>query len=122
VPEAIGHYEQALRLMSEHVGVRNNLAWVLATSRDGAVRNGARAVALAEGANQSAGGKDAALLDTLAAAYAEAGRFEDAVRTAQAAMELVQAAGPAEQTRQIRGRLKLYQAGRPYHEGTTSGH
>ena len=44
-----------------------------------------------------AGGKDPAMLDTLAAAYAEAGRFTDAVRTAQAALELARGAGKAEQ-------------------------
>ena len=93
---------------------------MLATSGDGSVRDGARAVALAEGANRMAGGKDAMLLGTLAAGYAEAGRFEEAVRTAQVALELAQAAGQAAQARQIQERLRLYQASRPYHEGSTA--
>ena len=54
------------------------------------------------------------MLDTLAAAYAEAGRFEDAVRTAQKALELTKSAAQAETARGIEERLRLYQAGRPY--------
>jgi spermidine synthase len=66
-----------------------------------------------------AGGKDPAVLDTLAAAYAEAGRLGDAVRTAQAAIAMIKGAGQADQARAIQKRLKLYQGGQPYHEGTS---
>ena len=118
---AVVEYEQALAVDPGLPSARNNLAWTLATCGDAAVRNGARAVALAEAANQAAGGKDAAILDTLAAAYAEAGRFADAVRTAQAALELVKGAGQAEPARQIQERLQLYQSGRPYHEESSLG-
>jgi hypothetical protein len=75
-------------------------------------------VVLAEGANQRAGGKAAAVLDTLGAAYAEAGRYGEAVGAAQGALGLAQAAGQTESARQIEARLRLYQAGRPYHEGS----
>jgi len=55
----------------------------------------------------------------LAAAYAEAGRFSDAVQTAQQAVELAQRAGQVVQARQIQERLQMYEAGRPYYEGST---
>jgi len=116
--EAIGQYEHALRVNPEDVETQNDLACMLATCEDGSVRNGVRAVELAEKANQIARGKDPVILDTLAAAYAEAGRFGEAVRTAQAAIEL--ANGQPEQVRQIQERLRLYQAGRPWHEDTVS--
>ena len=116
--EAVAKYERAMAIDRGLVSARNNLAWMLASCADGSVRNGARAVELAAGANQVAGGKDAAILDTLAAAYAAAGRYEEAVRTAQAALELVKGAGQAEQARQVEDRIKSYQAGRPYHEGS----
>ena len=117
--EAAVRYEKALAIDAGLVSARNNLAWALATCMDNSIRNGARAVALAEGANRMAGGKDVAVLDTLAAAYAEAGRFGDAVRTAQMALESVKGPGQVEQARQIQQRLQLYQAGRPYHEQST---
>ena len=56
------------------------------------------------------------MLNTLAAAYAEAGRFTDAVRMAQVALELVKGAGQEEQAQRIQARLQLYQSGRPYRE------
>jgi tetratricopeptide (TPR) repeat protein len=117
VPEAIGHYEQVLRLQPGDAGARNKLAWLLATCADASVRNGARAVELAQQADRLAGGGEPVIMDTLAAAYAEVGRFGDAVRTAQAAWELVQAAGQVEPARRIQQRLRLYQAGQPYREG-----
>jgi Flp pilus assembly protein TadD len=98
--------------------VLNNLAWLLATCGDGSVRNGQRALELAERANRLAGGQDVRVLDTLAAAYAEAGRFEEAVRTVQAAIQLASATGRTESARRMQERLRLYQAGQPYREAT----
>jgi tetratricopeptide (TPR) repeat protein len=120
VPEAIAHFEQAVRLKPRDVEPRKQLAWLLATCGEASVRNGARALELAEKANQLAGGKDAGTLDILAAAYAEARRFDEAVRTAQAALELANGTGQAEAARPMQERLELYQAGRPYREGSKS--
>jgi Flp pilus assembly protein TadD len=117
-PEAIGQYEQALRLRPEHIAACRILAWLLATCGEASLRDGARAVTLAEKANAITQGKDSGILDTLAAAYAEAGRFSDAVRTAQAALELVKQAGPAEAARRIQERFELYQAGQAYRDAT----
>jgi Flp pilus assembly protein TadD len=116
VPEAIEHLEQALRLRPRDFELKNKLAWVLATGGDAKLRDGKRAVELAEEADKAAGGKDPAVLDTMAAAYAEVGRFGDGARAAQAAIGLLQANGRAEQARMVQKRLMLYQAGQPYHE------
>ena len=68
------------------IGTLNNLAWLLATCPDDNVRNGRRAVTLAEKAVELTERKNATYLDTLAAAYAEARRFDDAVRVQQEAL------------------------------------
>ena len=63
---------------------QNDLAWLLATCPDNSVRNGQKAVELAQQAVQLSNGRSPEILDTLAAAYAEAGRFHEAVETATA--------------------------------------
>jgi Flp pilus assembly protein TadD len=84
--EAIAHYRRALQVAPRSLTVLNALAWVLATSPDVAVRNGEEAVVLAEKANQLSDGKNPVTLRTLAASYAELGRFSEAVVTAQHAL------------------------------------
>jgi peptidoglycan/LPS O-acetylase OafA/YrhL len=69
-------------------GANNNLAWSLATNADAAKRNGALAVTLAEDACQRTHYAETIYLGTLAAAYAETGRFDEAIATAQRACEL----------------------------------
>ena len=118
--EAVKHYQKALEMAPGLVSARNHLAWMLATCPDGSVRDGRQAVQHAEQANREAGSKDPMILDTLAAAYAEAGRFSDAVRTAQTALELAKQAGQVEQARRIQERLEWYQAGRAYRDGSTA--
>jgi protein O-mannosyl-transferase len=117
--EAVTHYEAALAGVPNHPYLLNNLAWVLATCPDAAIRNGPRAVELARQAERASGGKDPALLGTLAAAYAEAGRFPDAIATAQRALDLATAQADAKQVETLRERLKLFQAGSPFHEGAS---
>jgi Flp pilus assembly protein TadD len=94
----------------------NNLAWILATASDDAVRDGIEAVQHAELACQLTSFKQTAMVSTLAAAYAEAGRFPEAVATAEMAIRLANANGEthfAEINNQL---LPLYRAGMPYHE------
>ncbi|NOU35703.1 MAG: tetratricopeptide repeat protein [Kiritimatiellaceae bacterium] len=112
--EAIWHYEQALRINPDYVEVKNNLAWILATCPDATLRDGRRAVELALFVNRLSGESCAPVLDTLAAAYAEAGRYPEAVATARRALDL--AAGQESVAEGIRARLRLYEAGIPYHE------
>jgi protein O-mannosyl-transferase len=119
--EAIAHYNEALRLKPDFAGACNNLAWVLATYPDGAFRDGARAVEFAERADHLADGRNPVFLATLAAAYAEAARFGDAMRVARRAIELATAAGQTPLANETRDRLKLYEEGHPFHESPSAG-
>lgn len=107
---ALGEWREAIRLAPAYVPALRQAAWVLATSTDDALRNGTEAVEFGLRAMQATAGKDPAVLDALAAAYAEAGRFEAAALTARRALP---AASPA-QAEQIRNRLALYEARRPF--------
>jgi len=117
--EAIRHYQEALRLQPDDVEVLNNLAWILATAAEARLRVGAEAVRLAERACELNDRKNPTLLDTLAAAYAAAGRFDEAVRTAEEARRLALAAGAKMLADAIGARLELYRSGRSYGEPTT---
>jgi tetratricopeptide (TPR) repeat protein len=116
VDEAIFHYQKALEIKPDYLEAQSSLAWVLATAPQASRRDGKKAVALAERANQHTGGENPAVLHTLAAAYAEAGRFSDAQRSAQKAMELARAAGQPDLVEQLNVELKLYEAERPFHQ------
>ncbi len=111
--EAVTHYEAALAALPNHPLLLNNLAWVLATCPDASIRNGPRAVALAQQAERLSEGKDPALLGTLAAACAEAGRFADAVQTARRALDLAVAQTNASQAETLRTQLRRYESGSP---------
>jgi protein O-mannosyl-transferase len=111
--EAISQYQEALQLDPVNSKVQNNLAWVLATSTNASLRDGSQAVKLASQANELSGGTNPGILDTLAAAFAEAGRFDEAIRTAQKAQDLARAAGKRDLVEELNGELKLYQAGHP---------
>ena len=113
--EAVENYQEALAIDPRLVSAANNLAWLLATCREEVVRNGARAIKLAKEASKLAGAKDPAILDTLGAAYAEAGQFRKAIRTQSEALNLARSARQAEQAQNIKKRLNLYQARRAYH-------
>ena len=116
VAEAIVHYRAALRLRPNRTEALNNLAWLLATSRDPKFRNGAEAVELAERAYTLTGRSNPNYLDTLAAAYAEAGRPDDAVRACEQAVALARAAGQDGLAGTIEERMQLYRAGQAYRE------
>ncbi len=112
--DAIGHYEQALRSKPDYPGVQNNLAWLLATLAAADGGDPVRAVTLAESACKLTNNRVAADLDTLSVAYAAAGRFNDAVATAQKGVELARAGGQPELAKQIESRLQLYRSGQVY--------
>jgi peptidoglycan/LPS O-acetylase OafA/YrhL len=94
----------------------NNLAWSLATSSDAKSRDGIRAVKLAEDACQRTSYQKTMLVGTLAAAYAEAGRFNEAVSTAQTACALAVTHGETNLLSRNKELLELYQNHQPYHE------
>lgn len=113
-PLAIVHYRKALELGGPpSLAARFALAWLLATSPEPRWRNGAEAVQLAQGGIDAGSGSLA--LDTLAAAYAEAGRFDRAIETASEALNRV-ATQNQSQLDGIRNRLKTYEGHRAYHE------
>jgi tetratricopeptide (TPR) repeat protein len=118
VTEAIEHYRAALRTQPDFPEALNNLAWILAASPGPEVRNGAEAVALAERACRLTDSKQATLVGTLAAAYAEAGRFADAVATAEKAAALADQAGQPELAARNRKLAELYRAGKPARDGS----
>jgi tetratricopeptide (TPR) repeat protein len=97
--------------------LENELAWQLATAPDAALRNAREALAIAERLDREAHGADPGVLDTLAAALAESGRLEDAVRAAERCLEQSTRAGaPADVVRELQARRDLYKAGRAYHQ------
>ncbi len=115
VDEAITYYQKALQIKPDYAEIQNHLAWLLATCPRASLRNGIQAVKLAQRANQLAGDGNPHFLCTLAAAYAEAGRFSEAVETAQRALQLAGAQFNTALADDIRSQLKLYQAGAPFH-------
>ena len=113
---AVADYERALAINPNLAPAMNSLAWDLATMPAADRRDGPRAVDLAERAlvlNQ----QETGFLDTLGAAYAEAGRFADAVRTQQRALELLRQANgiPNDVIADFESRLRLYQNKQPFH-------
>ena len=112
--QAVHCYKEALRLKPDFEAAMNNLAMLRASCPQAEFRNGTEAVQLAEAACRLSGRRNPSFLGTLAAAYAEAGRFGDAVKTMQEALAVSEASGTKElvpiQTRM----LELFQAGKPF--------
>ena len=121
--EAIVHYQKALAIQPGFVEAQGSLAriaWVLATSPNSSVRNGSKAVELAQQTDRLSGGRNPTMIATLAAAYAEAGRFSEAITTAQRALQLASSQNNPTIVSALDAQLKLYQAGSPFHEAGTS--
>jgi tetratricopeptide (TPR) repeat protein len=114
--EAVSCYRESVRLKPDQVPARNNLAWILATSPDAELRNGAEAVNLAERACELTRYQEPMLVGTLAAAYAEAGRFTDARNMAEKAVRISTAAGQTELAHKNEELKELYNAGKAYRE------
>lgn len=110
--KAMEDYEQALQLDPANSGVLNNLAWLLATSPEEKLRNGKRAIELATKACEVTEFKQAHILSTLAAAYAETGDFETAKKWSSKAVEL----GEGSMKEQLAKELKSYEERKPWRE------
>jgi tetratricopeptide (TPR) repeat protein len=108
--EAIASFERTLELDPNSAVAMQQLAWSLATHPDTARRNPARAVALAERANELTEGKDFRTLDTLGVAYAIAGRYAEAIRAAEKALAIAQAGNDTRLVQQVRGRIDQFKA------------
>lgn len=114
--QATAHYQAAIKLEPNNPSFLNNFAWHLATCPQPRVRNGQQAVELAERACQLTDYEKPQLICTLAAAYAEAGRFEDAVAAVQRAHKLALAFGQPALALQSQKLLQLFKAHKPYRE------
>jgi tetratricopeptide (TPR) repeat protein len=113
---AIGQYYKILEFEPNNIDALNNLGWFLATTEGTNISNSAEAVKFAQRACELTKYEQAELLDTLAAAYAAAGKFNEAIETAERAVKSAEAAGKKELAVEIQKRLEFYKAGQPYHE------
>ncbi len=114
--EAVAQYKRALEVSPPTAGTLNNLAWILASDPNSEIRNGIEAVRLAAQACELTQHHEAIMLGTLGAAYAEAGRFEEAAVAAQKAEALAMAAGNKELAGKNHQMAELFRSRRPYHE------
>ncbi len=114
VAEAVEQLREALALKADHPQALAGLAWVRATALDPAFRNAEEGVRLAEQADAATGHRAVSVLDVLAAAYASAGRYEDAVAVVRTALGIAVAAGQLPVAAQFRQRLELYAQQKPY--------
>jgi tetratricopeptide (TPR) repeat protein len=118
--QAVEDYEKALKQVAdddgeEAAGILNNLAWVLATSPEDELRDGSRAVELAERAAKLTDYEQAHILSTLAAAHAEAGDFQEAVRWSEKSVEIARREDH-EQLEQLEQELESFRNGEPWRE------
>jgi len=127
--EAVGQMEEALRILPRlstaspdksvlqpTVGMLNNLAWILATDSHPENQDADHAVRFAERACELTKYQNAAIVRTLAASYAAAGRFKEAVSTAEKACILATESGNNSLLQQCQEQLELFGTGRPYRE------
>jgi tetratricopeptide (TPR) repeat protein len=110
--EALAHWRAAIELVPTDAAALRHAAWILATAPEASLRNGGEALRFAVRAARLSNGKDVAVLDTLAAAYAETGRLADAVLTAQRALALAD----GKDAESLKRRLAAYAAGAPFRD------
>ncbi|EEF62405.1 tetratricopeptide repeat protein [Pedosphaera parvula] len=113
---AIAQYRTAIRLKPDYAVALNDLAWLLATAPESELRNGNEAVPLAERARKLCGEKEPQYLGTLDAAYAEAGRFKEAITLAEKVRHMALASGSKDLVEAADKRLDAYRQGKPYHQ------
>ena len=114
--EALSHLRKAIDHDPEQAATLLDAARILSSSSDAALRNGPEAVDFASKANDLTKGIDPNVLDTLGAAYAEAGQFDQALDAANRALNLAVANGETDKASAIRYRIGLYTAGKPYRQ------
>ena len=113
LPESLAEYEKAVKATNPSIFAANDLAWIFATYPDDPVRSGPKAMALARGAVAFTHGTVPLFLRTLAAAFAETGHFDDAIKVAQKALELARSQNDSDLTGQIEKDVDLYRANKP---------
>jgi cytochrome c-type biogenesis protein CcmH/NrfG len=113
IREGVEEWQKVLAIQPDNGNAMSNVAWVLATSPDGSLRDGAQAVQLAEQALRISAGRIPIIFRTLAAAYAETGQFSQAIQTAQRGIALANSQGNSGLATELEGNIALYQAGIP---------
>lgn len=113
---AVGCYRRVLQKNPQHLLALNNLAWLLATSRQDSVRDGAKALSLVAHALQLPGGSRPHLMHTLAAAYAETGQYDKAVQIVQQVTAIARDQGNAALMQQCLQERLAYESGSPWRE------
>ena len=118
VRDAIAQYRDVLRIAPDNMTAQSNLAWLLATAADPSIRNGSEAILLAERAESESSRSEnhATVLRILAAAYAETGRFIEAKKTAEQALQAAEIQGNSPLSSALRSEISLYDLGLPYHK------
>jgi tetratricopeptide (TPR) repeat protein len=111
--EAIDQWQEVLTIQPDNGNAASNLAWVFATCPDDSIRNGTRAAELGERALRISGGKIPMIYKVLAAAYAENGRFADAVETAQRGADLATIQGNPDLASELDSNIALYRSSTP---------
>lgn len=111
--QAAAEFIETLQIDPNHMNAAANLAWILATSPDPSTRNGREAVELTARVLQRAGHPNAILLRTLAAAYAESGRYSEAINVAEQAFQLATAQRDSALAEELRRNINLYEMGLP---------
>src|SRR5882724_9787197 len=112
--DAIAHYEKAIEAQPDLFEALTNLAWIFASSSDANIRNGPKAVELAEEAYRGTGNTSPVVLRTLAAAYATNKSFDKALETSRRALQSAQEQRNSELAETIRREMSLYKVGLPY--------
>jgi Tfp pilus assembly protein PilF len=113
ISEGVEEWQKVLAIQPDNGNAMSNLAWVFATSPDDPLRDGKRAVQLAEDAMRISGRRIPIIFRTLAAAYAESGEFSKAIRVAQQGIELANSQGNSGLATELQGNIALYQEQRP---------
>jgi hypothetical protein len=116
IPDAVARYQHVIEINTNSLTALRNLAWLRATAADPQWRNGPEAVRLAERACQLDSYSHATPTGVLAAAYAEAGRFDEAARTAEKAHALAVQHNQPETAATTAQMAQLFRSGRPYHQ------
>ena len=123
IREGVEEWEKVLAIQPDNGNAMSNLAWVFATSPDDSLRDGTKAIQLASEALRISGNRIPILFRTLAAAYAESGRFSEAIQTAQQGIKLANSQGNSELAAELNGNIALYQEQRPLRDvSLTYGH
>lgn len=114
--DAIAEYARTIELQPTNTAALNNLAWILAASPDASVRNGDHALSVALRAVELSGGNSPEVLMTLSCAYAEVGKFSEAVAAAQRALELPATKNNPSFAGSLQSKIKLYEAHSPFRD------